>query len=116
MLLMVEKGIRGGICYTIRWYINNYDKYKDSTYLKYRDINNLYCWAMSQKLPVNNFEWSEDTSKFNEDFIKNSNEESDEAYFLKVDIQHPEKITWLLQWFTIFTWKDENWKNWKACF
>ena len=48
---------------------------------------------MSQKLPVNNFEWSEDTSKFNEDFIKNSNEESDEVYFLKVDIQHPEKIT-----------------------
>ena len=28
----------------------------------------LYCWAMSQKLPVNNFEWIEDTSQFNEDF------------------------------------------------
>ena len=39
---------------------------------------------MSQKLPVNDSEWTEDTSQFNEDFIKNCNEESDEGYFLKV--------------------------------
>ena len=32
---------------------------------------------MSQKLPVNNFEWIKHTSEFNEDFIKNCNEESD---------------------------------------
>ena len=39
---------------------------------------------MSPKLPVNNFEWIEDTSQFNEDFIKNYNEESDAGYiFLK---------------------------------
>ena len=37
---------------------------------------------MSQKLPVNNFKWTIDTSQFNEDFIKNCNEESDEGYFL----------------------------------
>ena len=36
---------------------------------------------MSQKLPVNNFEWTEETSQFNEDFIKNYNEENDERYF-----------------------------------
>ena len=42
---------------------------------------------MSQKLPVNKFEWIEDTSPFNEDFIKNWNEESDEGYFLEVDVQ-----------------------------
>ena len=41
---------------------------------------------MSQKLPVNNFEWIKDTSQFNEDFIKNYNEESDEGYFLEVDV------------------------------
>ena len=47
---------------------------------------------MSQKLPVNNFEWIKDTSQFNEDFIKNYNEESDEGYFLEVDVQYPEKL------------------------
>ena len=43
---------------------------------------------MLQKLPVNNFEWIEDTSQFNEDFIKIYNEESDEGYFLEVDVQY----------------------------
>ena len=47
---------------------------------------------MSQKLPVNNFEWIKDTSQFNEDFIKNYNEESDEGYFLEVDVQYLEKL------------------------
>ena len=45
-----------------------------------------------QKLPVNNFEWIKDTSQFNEDFIKNYNEESDEGYFFEVDVQYPEKL------------------------
>ena len=40
-----------------------------------------------QKLTVNNFEWIEDTSQFNEDFIKNYNEEKDEGYFIEVDVQ-----------------------------
>ena len=47
---------------------------------------------MSQKLPVNNFEWVEDTSQFNEDFLKNYNEESDTGYFLEVDVQCTEKL------------------------
>ena len=41
---------------------------------------------MSQKLPVNNFGWMKDTSKFNGDFIQNCDEESDEGYFLEVDV------------------------------
>ena len=99
MLLMVEKGIRGGICHAIHRYaqannkyMKDYDKNKESSYLKYWDVNNLYGWAMSQKLPVNNFEWIKDTSQFNEDFIKNYNEESDEGYFLEVDVQYLEKL------------------------
>ena len=48
--------------------------------------------AMSQKLPVNNLEWIKDTSHVSEDFIKNYKEESDEGYFLKVDIQYLEKL------------------------
>ena len=47
---------------------------------------------MSQKLPVNDFKWSEDISRFNEDFIKSYNDESNEGYFLEVDVQHPEKL------------------------
>ena len=47
---------------------------------------------MSQKLPVNNFEWIKDTSQFNDEFIKNYNEESDEGYFLEVDVQYPQKL------------------------
>ena len=62
MLLMVEKGTRGGICQAIHRYakannkyMNNYDKDIISSYLMYLDANNLYGWAMSQKLPVNGF-------------------------------------------------------------
>ena len=36
--------------------------------------------------------WIKDTSQFNEDFIKNYNEESDEGYFLEVDVQYLEKV------------------------
>ena len=41
-------------------------------------------------LPANNFESIEDTSKFNEDFINNCNEESDERFFLEIDVEYPE--------------------------
>ena len=99
MLLMVEKGTRREICHSIyryakanNKYMKDYDKNKESSYLQYWDVNNLYGWAMSQKLPVNNFEWIKDTSQFNEDFIKNYNEESDEGYFLEVDVQYLEKL------------------------
>ena len=47
---------------------------------------------MVQKLPVNNFEWIEDNSQFNEDFIKNYDEESDKIYFLEVDVQYTKKL------------------------
>ena len=97
MLVMVEKGIRGVICHVVyryrkakNKYMRDYDKSKESPYLKYWDVNNLYGWAMSQKLPVNNFEWIKDTSLFNEFFIKNYNEESDEGHFLEVYAQYPE--------------------------
>ena len=69
MLLMVEKGIRGGISHSIYRYAKvnnkykkNYDKNKELLYLQYWDVNNLYGWSMSHKLPVNNTEWIDDTS------------------------------------------------------
>ena len=69
-------------------YMKDYDKNKQSSYLQYYDVNNLYGWAMSQKLPIDNFEWIKDTSQFNEDFMKNYIEESDEGYFLEVSIYY----------------------------
>ena len=81
MLLMLEKWIRGGICHSVyryakadNKYMNDYDQNKELSYLQYWDVDNLYGWAMSQKLSVNNFGWIKDTSQFNEDFIKNYNE------------------------------------------
>ena len=59
MLLMVEKGIRGGICNPIYWYSK---------------ANNKYMKIVIKK----------DTSQFNEDFIENYNEENDERYFFEV--------------------------------
>ena len=70
----------------------DYDKNKESSYIQYWDVNNLYGRAMSQRLLVNNFEWIEETSQFNKDFIKNYNEESDEGYFFEVDVQYLEKL------------------------
>ena len=58
----------------------------------YLDANNLYGWAMSQKLPVNGFQWVNDLSTFHEDFIKNYNENSDIGYFLELDAEYPKKI------------------------
>ena len=52
--------------------MKNYDKNKESSYIQYCDVNNLYGWAMMQKLPANSFEWIKGTSQFNEDFIKNA--------------------------------------------
>ena len=51
--------------------MKNYDKNNQSSYIEYLDANNLYGWAMSQKLPINGFKWVKKLSKFNEDFIKN---------------------------------------------
>ena len=47
---------------------------------------------MSHKLLANNFEWIKDTYQFNEDFIKDYNEEGDERFFLKVDVQYLQKL------------------------
>ena len=93
MLICYEKGIRGGMCRAIHRYaktnnkyMNNYDKNIDSSNLMYLDANNLYGWGISQKLPVNVFEWVEDLSQFKEDFIENYDENSNKGYVLEVNL------------------------------
>ena len=58
----------------------------------YLDASNLYGWAMSRKLLVNGFEWVEELSQFNEDFTTNYDENSNEGYFLEVDVEYPKKL------------------------
>ena len=96
MLLLVENGVRGGICQASHRYakannkyLSNYNEEIDSSDIAYLDANNLYGWAMSQKLPVNDFKWVKNVSKFNEDFIKKYEENSNTGYFLEVDVEYP---------------------------
>ena len=98
MLLMVEEGIRGGICHSIHRYakannkyMKNYNKDEESSYIQYLDANNLYGWAMSKKLPVNGFRWldSYEINEINEEFIKNYNENDNKGYIMEVDVRYP---------------------------
>ena len=72
--------------------MKNYDKNKESSYIKYLDANTLYGWAMPQKLPVNGFKWVKNTSKIDEKIIKNYNEDSDKGYILEVDAKYHRKL------------------------
>ena len=93
MLLMVEKGIRGGIYHTIYWYVETNHKYwkrcdknKESSNLKHWGRNKLYRWALFQELKV------EQTSQFNEDLIKSHKNDNDERYFIEADLQYPKQL------------------------
>ena len=96
---MLEKGIRGGICQAIvpfvkanNKYLKNHDKSLPSSSLKYIDANNLYRWAMCKKLPYSEFNFV-DPSYFDEDFIKNYDEdENDHDFVFEVDIEYPEEV------------------------
>ena len=62
--LFIEKGLRGGISYIAKRYakannkyMNDYDPKKQSTFISYLDMNNLYGWAMSEYLPCEGFKW-----------------------------------------------------------
>ena len=98
MLLMVAEGIRGGIFHSIHRYakannkyMKNYNNNEESSYIQYLDANNLYGWAMSKKLPVNGFKWT-DNSKINEEFIENYNENDKKGYIFEVDAKYPKKL------------------------
>ena len=58
----------------------------------YCDANNLYRWAMSKKLPVDDFIWGKNTSNFDESFTKNYNENNDKGYILEVDVEYLKQL------------------------
>ena len=99
MLLMVEEGIRGGICHAVQCYahannkyMNDYDKKKKSSYIQCLDANNLCGKAMTEKLPVRGFKWVNDISIIDEDFVKDYNKNDNEVYILDVDVDYPSKL------------------------
>ena len=55
----------------------------------YSDANNLYGWAMSQKLTVNNFEWVEN---IHQKLINIYDENSDKGYIIEVDVEYPKHL------------------------
>ena len=99
MLLMFEKGIRGGISIISNRYgkannkyMKDYDKNKDSKYLMYLDANNLYGCAMTEKLPTHGFKWlssGEMENLFNNQIVQVWEKT---PCILEVDLEYPEKL------------------------
>ena len=98
MLLMFEKGIRGGISQAIHKYVkvNNkymksYNKNITSSYLQYFDANNLHGWAICKKLPIGGFKWS-NPNKYTEEVIKSYDKNGNYAVLPEVDIEYPKEL------------------------
>ena len=98
MILMIEKGIRGGLTQVIKKhsiannkYLPCYDSTKKSVYLQYLVANNLYGWAMCKKLLLNSYKWA-NVEEFDSDFIKNYDVNSDKGYSLEVDVEYPKEL------------------------
>ena len=98
MVLMTEKGIRGGLTQVIKKhsiannkYLPCYDSTEKSVYLQYLDANNLYACVMCKKLPLNGYKLG-NVEEFDSDFIKNYDVNSDKGYLLEVDVEYPKEL------------------------
>ena len=99
MLLMVEKGIRGGISQAVKRYVKANNKYmkdlynpdKESIYLQYLDANNLYGWAMVQNLPTHGFLWKKEED-FTTENIDELAKKDKRGYLLEVDVDYPKGL------------------------
>ena len=99
MLLMAEKGIRGGITQAVKRYAKANNKYMRSLYnpneksicLQYLDANNLYGWAMVQDLPMHRFTWKEGED-FTPEKINKLVKKDKMGYLLKVDVDYPKEL------------------------
>ena len=95
MLLMFDRGIRGGITQSIHRYVEANNKYMDkfdpekpSSYIQYLDANNLYGWAMFQPLPTGGFKWF----GIGIDQVHKLSKREDYGYILEVDVKYPTEI------------------------
>ena len=110
MLMMFEKGIRGGMTHISKRYAEANNKYmkdfnpdKPSSFIQYLDANNLYGWAMSQSLPTNGFKWIKDLTKAKVIHILEkvncsmTNPIKKTGYIFEVDLEYPHDL-----------WKSHN--------
>ena len=72
--------------------MKDYNEDEEESFLEYLDANNLYGWAISEPLPVDDFDRVKDLSKIDEDFIKIYDKYSDKGYILEVDIKYPKNL------------------------
>ncbi|KAJ4445518.1 hypothetical protein ANN_12198 [Periplaneta americana] len=98
MLLLFEQGIRGGICQCVTRHAiandpksDNFDDSKPPSTIYYVDANNLYGFAMSQKLPYGGFAWLTDEEIRHFD-LQAVNDDSEIGYVLEVDIEYPNHL------------------------
>ena len=103
MLMMFERGIRGGISHISKRYaeannkyMKDYDPDEESTYIQYLDANNLYGWAMSQSLPTHGLKWMKNLTKESLiDILEKANHSMPnvgrKGYIFEVDLEYPHK-------------------------
>ena len=98
MLLMFERGIRGGITQSVNRWAKANNPYmgsdfapiinKPTRYLQYLDANNLYEWAMSQPLPTGGFK----SVEVKPDKIGKLAKRKSKGYILEVDVRYPKEL------------------------
>ncbi|XP_057296198.1 uncharacterized protein LOC130625149 [Hydractinia symbiolongicarpus] len=100
MLLLIERGVRGGITQSVHRYAraNNkymgdqYDPEVESSYLQYLDANNLCGWAMQQPLPTHGFKWVSNVKVIDEKKIDKLVSDNKHGYILEVDVDYPKEL------------------------
>lgn len=95
MYMFCEKWKKGGVSVISHRYakannpyLPDFDEKQDKSYILQVDCNNLYGWAMSQKLPISDFKWTDITSEE----IINYNNNSNTGYALEVDLHYPSHL------------------------
>ncbi|XP_054260663.1 uncharacterized protein LOC128985297 [Macrosteles quadrilineatus] len=96
MVLMITKGIRGGVsqcCHRYAKannpYMHDYDPEKPNSYLLYLDQNNMYGFAMVSSLCYGNIRWLENTDNFD---VHGVSDTSSTGYILEVDLEYPKEL------------------------